>query len=108
MLSTPLPAIYLPIAPPVMIPVVNVLMVFGIALRGIWPAPIILMVNLSSSDIDVMVFIKIALEIAKDIFRKSQELIENGIPKMVNKIAEGYISEKQMPTIFAFKKIQRI
>ena len=28
---TPFPAIYFPIAPPVMIPVVNVLMVFGIA-----------------------------------------------------------------------------
>ena len=102
---TPFPAIYFPIAPPVMIPVVNVLMVFGIALRGIWPAPIILMVNLSSSDIDAMVFIKIALEIAKDIYRKSQELIENGIPKMVNKIAEGYISENQMAqkTIEKFK-----
>ena len=96
MVPTPLPAIYFPIAPPVMIPVVNVLMVFGIALRGIWPAPIILMVNLSSNDIDAMIFIKIALEIAKDIFRKSQELIENGIPKMVNKIAEGYISENQI------------
>ena len=96
MTPTPLPAIYLPIAPPVMIPVVNVLMVFGIALRGIWPAPIILMVNLSSNDIDAMIFIKIALEIAKDIFRKSQELIENGIPMMVNKIVEGYISENQI------------
>ena len=96
MVPTPLPAIYFPIAPPVMIPVVNVLMVFGIALRGIWPAPIILMVNLSSSDIDAMVFIKIALEIAKDIYRKSQELIENGIPMMVNKLVEGYISENQM------------
>ena len=41
----PLPGIYFPIAPPVMIPVVNVLMVFGIAIRGIWPAPIILLVN---------------------------------------------------------------
>lgn len=96
MTPTPLPAIYFPIAPPIMIPVVNVLMVFGIALRGIWPAPIILMVNLSSSDIDAMVFIKIALEIAKDIYRKSQELIENGIPMMVNKLVEGYISENQM------------
>ena len=96
MTPTPLPAIYLPIAPPVMIPVVNVLMVFGIALRGIWPMPIILMVNLSSSDIDAMVFIKIALEIAKDVFKKSQELVENGIPMMINKLAEGYISENQI------------
>ena len=96
MVPLPLPAIYFPIAPPVMIPVVNVLMVFGIALRGFWPAPIILMVNLSSNDIDAMIFIKIALEIAKDIFRKSQELIENGIPMMVNKIVEGYISENQI------------
>lgn len=96
MTPIPLPAIYFPIAPPVMIPVVNVLMVFGIALRGIWPAPIILMVNLSSSDIDAMVFIKIALEIAKDIYRKSQELIENGIPMMVNKLVEGYILENQI------------
>ncbi len=96
MTPTPLPAIYLPIAPPVMIPVVNVLMVFGIALRGIWPMPIILMVNLSSSDIDAMVFIKIALEIAKDVFKKSQELVENGIPMMINKLAEKYISENQI------------
>jgi len=96
MTPTPLPAIYLPIAPPVMIPVVNVLMVFGIALRGIWPMPIILMVNLSSNDIDAMIFIKIALEIAKDVFKKSQELVENGIPMMINKIAEGYISENQI------------
>ena len=96
MTPTPLPAIYLPIAPPIMIPVVNVLMVFGIALRGIWPMPIILMVNLSSSDIDAMVFIKMSLEIAKDIFKKSQELVENGIPMMVNKIANNYISENQI------------
>ena len=96
MTPTPLPAIYLPIASPVMIPVVNVLMVFGIALRGIWPMPIVLMVNLSSSDIDAMVFIKIALEIAKDIFKKSQELVENGIPVMINKIANDYISENQI------------
>ena len=110
MVPTPLPAIYFPIAPPVMIPVVNVLMVFGIALRGFWPAPIILMVNLSSSDIDAMVFIKIALEIAKDIYRKSQELIENGIPMMVNKLVEGYISENQMAqkTIEKFKTYSSI
>lgn len=96
MTPTLLPAIYLPIAPPVMIPVVNVLMVFGIALRGIWLMPIILMVNLSSNDIDAMIFIKIALEIAKDIFKKSQELVENRIPMMANKIANNYISENQI------------
>lgn len=96
MTPTLLPAIYLPIAPPIMVPVVNVLMVFGIALRGIWPMPIILMINLSSNDIDAMVFIKIALETAKDIFKKSQELVENGIPIMINKIAESYMSENQV------------
>lgn len=96
MTPTPLPAIYLPIAPPVMIPVVNVLMVFGIALRGIWPMPIILMVNLTSNNIDVMVFMKIALEIIKDIFKKSKELMENGIPMMINEISNNYISENQI------------
>lgn len=95
MTPTLLPALYVPIAPPIMIPVVNVLLVFGIAIRGIWPAPIILMVNLSSNDIDGTVFIRIAMEIAKDIFRKSQELVENGIPMMVKGIIDKYISENQ-------------
>lgn len=91
-----LPAIYLPIAPPVMIPVVNVLMVFGIALRGIWPAPIILMINLTSDNIDVMVFLKIALEIAKDIFKKIQETVENTIPMLVNEMLMGYLDENEV------------
>lgn len=96
MVPLPLPAIYLPIAPPVMIPIVNVLMVFGIALRGMWPAPIILMINLSSDDIDVMIFLKIALEIAKDIFKKIQETVENTIPMMVNQLLMGYINENEI------------
>ena len=90
-----LPAIYLPIAPPVMIPMVNVLMVFGIALRGMWPAPIILMVNLSSDDIDVMIFLKIALETIKDIFKKMQELTEKTIPMIVNEMILGYLDENE-------------
>lgn len=96
MIPTPLPAIYLPIAPPVMIPIVNVLMVFGIALRGIYPAPIILMVNLSSDDIDAMIVIKIALQIAKDIFKKAQEFVENTIPMMTNELIRQYLSENQV------------
>lgn len=91
-----LPAIYMPIAPPVMIPMVNVLMVFGIALRGMWPAPIILMINLSSDDIDVLIFLKIALEIAKDIFKKIQETVENTIPNMVNMMLQNYLSENEI------------
>ena len=91
-----LPAIYFPIAPPVMIPIVNVLMVFGIALRGMWPAPIVLMINLSSDDIDVMVFIKIALEIVKDVFKQTQNLVENTIPMIVNEMLMGYLDENEI------------
>lgn len=93
--TVPLPAIYLPIAPPVMIPKVNVLMVFGIAIRGIWPAPIILMVNLSSDNIDVFIIFKILLDIVKDIFKRLQEYVENGIPAMINGIVNGYIAENK-------------
>ena len=91
-----LPAIYFPIATPVMVPIVNVLMVFGIALRGIWPAPIILMINLSSDNIDVMIFIKIALEIAKDIFKHMQNLVENGIPMIANEMLMEYLNENEI------------
>lgn len=94
--SVKLPAVYFPVAPPVMIPMVNVLIVFGLSLRGIWLAPIILMVNLSSNDIDVLIFLKIALEIAKDIFKKMQELVENTIPMMINKVINDYIMENEV------------
>jgi len=98
-----LPAIYLPIAPPVMIPKVNMLIVFGIAIRGIWPAPIILMVNLSSDDADAMIFLKLSMEIAKDIFKRLQETIENSIPAMVKSIINKYISENEI----ALKAIEK-
>ena len=91
-----LPAIYFPIAPPVMIPIVNVLMVFGIALRGMWPAPIILMINLSSDDIDVMIIVKIVMEIVKDVFKQMQNLVENTIPMVVNEMLMGYLDENEI------------
>jgi hypothetical protein len=50
----PLPGIYFPIAPPVTIPFVNVTIVFGLAIRGIWFFPIVLMINLNSHDINAL------------------------------------------------------
>lgn len=92
----PLPGIYFPIAPPVMIPVVNVLMVFGIAIRGIWPAPIILLVNTTSNNIDATIFIRMALETGKNIFKDSQSLIENQIPAMVTEMMNNYIKDNEI------------
>lgn len=92
----PLPGIYFPIAPPVMIPVVNVLMVFGIAIRGIWPAPIILLVNTTSNNIDATLFIRMALETGKNIFKDSQSLIENQIPAMVTEMMNNYIKDNEI------------
>jgi len=48
MTPTPMHAIYFPIAPPVNIPIINVTLVIGLAIRGIWFMPILLIVNQNS------------------------------------------------------------
>lgn len=88
MTPTLLPAIYLPIAPPIKIPFINVLIVFGFSLRGLWPAPIILMVNMSNHDLNAMLPFMVALEVARKAFAKIMETAENIIPKTINKLID--------------------
>lgn len=80
-----LPAIYIPVAPPIYIKPIGVLLVCGIAMRGIWPAPIIITLNMTSQDINAMLPVMIAMNVTKMKFQKALEKLENGIPKLVTK-----------------------
>ena len=80
----PLPGIYFPIAPPVTIPFINVTIVFGLAIRGIWFFPIVLMINLNSHDINALLPLQVILEMTKFVFNKAVTAIENGIPAIID------------------------
>lgn len=87
-----LPAIYIPIAPPLHIKPLKVLMVFGIGLRGLWPMPIVLCVNMGSSDIDVKLPIQMATELIKQTYEKAVEKLERQIPDIVKNMLNDLIS----------------
>lgn len=93
MVPTPLPAIYLPIAPPVFIKPLNLLVVFGIALRGIYPAPIILLVNLSTHAINALTPVMVALEALKGGLEQTIEMAESAIPRLVDGVLNGFSNE---------------
>jgi hypothetical protein len=102
MVPLPLPAIYFPIAPPIHIHVLslNVLIVFGLALRGIWPAPIILIVNMSDRAIDVMLPVMMVLDAAKMLLAMVISLAENLVPSIIN----GLLNQNNIENIVMRKK----
>jgi len=93
-----LPAIYFPIAPPVHIHVLrlNVLIVFGLALRGIWPAPIILFVNMSDRPINVMLPVMMALDGMKMLLELVIMHMENLVPSIINGLLNQYNMESMV------------
>ncbi len=93
MTPTLLPAIYVPIAKPIKIPFVNVLIVVGIAIRGIWPAPIFLMVNMNNHDLNAMLPVMVALELSKTAFAKTMEKLENVVPETINALIDKASAE---------------
>ncbi len=88
----PLPGIYFPIAPPVTVPFVNVTIVFGLAIRGIWIFPIVLMINLNSHDINALLPLQVILEMTKFVFDKTVTAIENGIPAIIDGMLNNMIN----------------
>lgn len=78
LLSIPLPGIYICIA---CLPIkfLNIVVVFGLAIRGMWIFPIILVVNLSSTAINFLIPIKIAVEKLKEIFSLRLSSMEQSI-----------------------------
>lgn len=93
MSPTKLPALYVPIAKPLFIKPLNLLIVFGIALRGIYPAPIILMVNLSSHAINALTPIMTGLEALKGSLEQTIEIAESAIPRLVDGVMNGFANE---------------
>jgi len=91
MTPTPLPAIYFPIPirvgdkdfNPINIPILNVTVVFGITIRGIWPMPIILVINQNSMPINIGFPILLTLQQAKQQFDRMMSVLENGIPTII-------------------------
>lgn len=93
MTPTLMPAIYVPIAKPILIPFINVLIVFGISIRGIWPMPIVLMVNMNNHDLNAMLPFMVALELSRDMFARAMEKTENIIPETINKYLDKASAE---------------
>ena len=77
-ISIPLPGIYICIAC-LPIKMFNIVIVFGLAIRGMWIFPIILIVNMSSTAINFLLPLKIAVEKLKEIFSQRLSSMENTI-----------------------------
>jgi len=82
----PLPAVYIPIAPPVPINILHITLVFGIAIRGIFVVPIAIILNMSSNDINAMTPVMVTLEQARLLFEKAVNEAENLIPNMLRRM----------------------
>ncbi|WQJ53889.1 MAG: hypothetical protein [Wendovervirus sonii] len=93
MTPTLLPAIYFPIMKPINIPIINVTLVLGLAIRGIWIFPILLVINQNSQPINVIFPAIAALEMTKSIFDRTMSTIENGIPMLIDQMINQLSSE---------------
>ena len=93
MVPVPLPAVYVPIGKPLLIKPIGVMIVFGIAIRGIWPAPIILTINMTSQDINAMTPVMVAMNVTKMKFQQRMTKLEMNIPKIVNGVLNKIIGD---------------